>query len=149
MFQLNHHKQDSHVTRSKIFYSFIQPLLLFCAPAFGYEFYSWQSTHTPHSQHLQSDPHLQSSWKSVVEPFCGNSQHIKIVGCFRRGTLLLMFNGILSATLSKEKISTTGVTQGNLELLLPPFFPVSHQTNTIRFNLGRTPHSHFHHPLGS
>ena len=60
-----------------------------------------------------------------------------------------MFNGIVSATLSKEKISTTGVTQGNLELLLPPFFPVSHQTNTIRFNLGTTPHSHFHHPLGS
>ena len=39
-----------------------------------------------------------------------------------------MFNEILSATLSKEKISTTGVTQGNLELLLPPIFPVSHQT---------------------
>ena len=39
-----------------------------------------------------------------------------------------MFDGILNATLSKERISTTGVTQENLELLLSPNFPDSHQT---------------------
>ena len=39
-----------------------------------------------------------------------------------------MFDGIPRATLSKEKISTTGVTQENLELLLSPISPNSHQT---------------------
>ena len=32
----------------------------------------------------------------------------------------LMFDRILNATLSEEKISTTEVTQGNLELPMPP-----------------------------
>ena len=32
----------------------------------------------------------------------------------------LMFDKILNATLSEEKVSTTRVTQGNLELPLPP-----------------------------
>ena len=32
----------------------------------------------------------------------------------------LMFDRILNATLSEEKFSTTGVTQGNLELPLLP-----------------------------
>ena len=54
-----------------------------------------------------------------------------------------MFDRILTATLSKEKISTTGVTQGNLELLLPPVSPDSPQTNTIRCKLGLATHSHF------
>ena len=92
----------------------------------------WQSTHTPHTQHLQSDPHLQSSWRSVVESFCRHSQHVKTVGYFRRGTQSLMFDWILSATLSKDKISTTGILNSSslLFLLIPP-------------NLGRTPHSHF------
>ena len=55
-----------------------------------------------------------------------------------------MFDRILSATLSREKISTTGVTQGNLELHLPPVSPNSHQTQiTIKHNLGLTPSSHF------
>ena len=31
-----------------------------------------------------------------------------------------MFGGILNVTLSEEKVSTIGVTQGNLELLLRP-----------------------------
>ena len=39
-----------------------------------------------------------------------------------------MFDGILNVTLSEEKVSTTGVTQGNLELLLRPNSPDSHQT---------------------
>ena len=38
-----------------------------------------------------------------------------------------MFNGILNVTLSEE-VSTTGVTQGNLELSLPPDSLDSHQT---------------------
>ena len=51
--------------------------------------------------------------------FCGNSQQVKTVDCFRGGALLLMFDRILNVTLSKE-ISTTGITQKNLELPLPP-----------------------------
>ena len=39
-----------------------------------------------------------------------------------------MFDGILNVTLSEEKISTTGVAQGNLKLLFRPNSPVSHQT---------------------
>ena len=38
-----------------------------------------------------------------------------------------MFDGILNVTLSEE-VSTTGVTQGNLELLLLPDSLNSHQT---------------------
>ena len=33
-----------------------------------------------------------------------------------------MFDGILNVTLSEEKVSTIGVIQGNLELLLRPNF---------------------------
>ena len=51
--------------------------------------------------------------------FCGNSQQVKTVGCFRGGALLLMFDRTLNVTLSEE-ISTTGITQKNLELPLPP-----------------------------
>ena len=38
-----------------------------------------------------------------------------------------MFDGILNVTLSEE-VSTTGVTQGNLELLLRPNSADSHET---------------------
>ena len=38
-----------------------------------------------------------------------------------------MFNGVLNVTLSEE-VSTTVVTQGNLEFLWPPNYPDSHQT---------------------
>ena len=50
------------------------------------------------------------------------------VGRFCRGASSFMFDGILNVTLSEEKVSTTGVTQGNLELLLRPNSPDSHQT---------------------
>ena len=59
--------------------------------------------------------------------FSGNSQRVKLVGCFRRGALALMFDGILNVTLSEE-VSTTGVTQENLELPLLPNSLDSHQT---------------------
>ena len=39
-----------------------------------------------------------------------------------------MFDGILNVTPSEEKVSTTGVIQGTLELLLRPNSPDSHQT---------------------
>ena len=51
--------------------------------------------------------------------FCVKKQHVKPVGCFRTGAPSLMFDGILNMTLSEE-VSTTGVTQGNLKLSLPP-----------------------------
>ena len=60
--------------------------------------------------------------------FCGISLGVKAVGCFSRGAPSLMFDGILNVTLSKKKVSTAGVTQGNLELLLSPNSPDSHQT---------------------
>ena len=50
---------------------------------------------------------------------CVNKQCVKPVGCFRTGAPSLMFDGILNVTLSEE-VSTTGATQGNLKLPLPP-----------------------------
>ena len=44
----------------------------------------------------------------------------------------MMFDGILHVTLSQEKVSTTGVTQGNLELLCPNS-PDSHKTQIQHF----------------
>ena len=70
-----------------------------------------QPTHTPHSQHLQSDPHLEYDRKSVVELFSGNSLHVKAVGCFHTRALSLMFDGVVNAPLFEEKVSNTGVTQ--------------------------------------
>ena len=62
---------------------------------------------------------------SVMKFICGNSLYVKAVDCFCRGPPSLMFDGILHVTLSEEKISTTGVTQGNLKLLLRPNSPDS------------------------
>ena len=56
----------------------------------------------------------------MVKLFYGNSQRVKVVGCFRREALSLMFDGVLNATPSEEKVSTTVVTQGNFELSLTP-----------------------------
>ena len=39
-----------------------------------------------------------------------------------------MFDGILNVTLSEEKVSTFGVTQGNLKLVMRPNSPDSYQT---------------------
>ena len=60
-----------------------------------------------------------------MELFCGNSLLVMAVGYFRRGVSFLMFDGILNVPLSEEKVSTTGVTQENLELLLRPNSPDS------------------------
>ena len=46
-----------------------------------------------------------------------------------------MFDGILNVTLSKDKVSTTGVTQRNLELLLRPNFPDSYQTQIQEYKI--------------
>ena len=62
-----------------------------------------------------------------MELFCRNSQRVKSVDFFRRGAPSWMFVGILNVTLSEE-VSTTGVTQGNLELPLPPNSLDLHQT---------------------
>ena len=56
----------------------------------------------------------------MVGPFCGNSQRVKAVGYFLGGAVSLMFDRILNETVSEEKVSTTRVTEGNLELPLSP-----------------------------
>ena len=105
------------ITRSKISYSFIdsQPL---CTPACGCEFHSFAA----HPHPTFTAPPVRSAFgiwsESVVELFCGNSLRVKAIGYFRREAPSLMFGGELNVTLSEEKGSTTGVTQGNLELLL-------------------------------
>ena len=51
-----------------------------------------------------------------------------------------MFDGILNVTLSEEKVSTTGVTQGIIELLLHPNSPDSHQTQIQEYEILDWPH---------
>ena len=80
------------------------------------------------------------SRRSVVEFFCGNSPRVKAVNWFRRGAPSLMFDGILNVTLSEEKVFTTGVTQGNLELFLRPNSPDSHQTQIQEYEILDWPH---------
>ena len=46
-----------------------------------------------------------------------------------------MFDGILIVTLSEEMVSTTGVTQEDLELLLRPNSPHSHQTQIQEYEI--------------
>ena len=117
--QLNHHKRDSQITRSKISYRLMEPQSL-PRTSCGYEFNAL-AVYTHHSaKHVQLDPSLESDRKSAEELFCRSSQGVKTEGCFRRGALLLMFDGVLNATLSEENVSTATVTQGNLELPLPP-----------------------------
>ena len=62
-----------------------------------------------------------------MEPFYGNSTRVKPVDCFRRGALSLMFDGFLNVDLC-EDVSSTGITQRNLELRLPTGSLDSHQT---------------------
>ena len=63
----------------------------------------FQSTYIPHLQYLQSEAHLESIRTSPVEPFCENSQRVKVVGYFcRRAPSCMydrMFDRILIATL--------------------------------------------------
>ena len=63
----------------------------------------------------------------MVERFCKSGLRVKAVDCFPRRARSLMFDGILNVTLSEEKVSTTGITQKNLELPLPPNSLDSHQ----------------------
>ena len=62
----------------------------------------------------------------MVDFFCGNILRVKAVDRFRKGAPWLMFDGILNVTLSEEKVFTTGVTQGNLELFLSSKSPRPH-----------------------
>ena len=68
-----------------------------------------------------------------MELFCGNSLCVKAVGCIRSGAPSLMFDGILIVSLSE--VSTTGVTQGNLELLLRLNSPDLHQTQIQEYEI--------------
>ena len=62
-----------------------------------------------------------------MELFCGNSQRLKRISCFCSGAPSLMFDRILSVTLSEE-IFATGNTKWNLEHSLLPNSLDSHQT---------------------
>ena len=55
----------------------------------------------------------------------------------------LMFNRILNATLSEEKVSTFGVTQGNLKLLLSTGSLDSYQTQNNKVISWTDPMSSF------
>ena len=70
-----------------------------------------------------------------MELFCGaflREQSMCSVDCFHREASLLIFDGILNVILLEE-LFTTAVTQGNLELPLPPnSLDSDKNTKTIR-----------------
>ena len=83
------------------------------------------------------EAHSESGRTSAAELFCGNNQRVKAVGYFPRRNLSWMFDRILIATLPNKsleleeglrKLSTTGVTQGNLGLPVAPNSLDLHQT---------------------
>ena len=86
-----------------------------------------QSTQLPNLKHLYSDPHLESGRRFAVELYSRNSELVKLVSCFYRGALSLIFEMWLNVTLPVE-LFTTGVAQRNLEFPLPPNSVDSHQT---------------------
>ena len=49
----------------------------------------------------------------------------------------MMFDGILNVTLSEEKVSTTGVTQGNLALFLCPNYLDLQQTQIQAYEISQ------------
>ena len=128
------------ITRSKISYSLVEPQSLLFVPACGYEFHALAVHAHPTFTAPPARSHLEFGRGSVVKLFRENSLRAKAVGCFRRGTPSLMFDGILNVTLSKDKVSTTGVTQRNLELLLRPNFPDSYQTQIQEYKILDWPH---------
>ena len=111
--QSNHHKWDSHITRSKSSYSLIDPQPLPCIPVCGDEFRA-----------LALHPH-----PTFTAPLVGSAFKVRLEVC--GGAFLWKQSTCLGcwclATLSLE-VSTTGVTQGNLRLILSPNFADSHQT---------------------
>ena len=72
-----------------------------------------QSIRSSHLQQLWSDPHLESDWRSVNDPFCGNNQRVKAVGCFRSGAPSFMIGNSVLA----EGFPHWGYTR---EFLAPP-----------------------------
>ena len=78
-----------------------------------------------------------------MELFCGNSQRVMAIDCFCRGVPSLMFDGVQNVALSEEKVSTTAVTQGNLEILLAPNSIDLHQTKKQQDEILDCPSSSF------
>ena len=75
---------------------------------------------------------------------------LSAMDCFSRCAPSLMFDGIENPILSEENVSTTGVTQENFKLPLPPKSLDSHQTQNNKSWTDPTAslHSREIHPLG-
>ena len=120
----------------------IEPQPLPCTQPCRYEF------HAPavHPHPTFTAPLLgstfESCWKSLVGLFCGGNHRVKAVGCFCRRAPSLMFDCILIATASEEKVSTTRVTQEYLEPSRLLILLIHTKHKTIRRNLGLTPDLH-------
>ena len=77
-----------------------------------------------------------------MDLFCVIKQRVKPVGCFCTGDPLLIFDGIVNVTLS-EDVFTIGVTQGYLELALPPDSLDQYQTKNNKMKSWTNPTSSF------
>ena len=124
--QLNHHKRDSQTTRSMISYSLIEPQPLPSTP-WGYEFHALP---TSHIYSTSSQIRVWNLVKSLRWSFLAETVNLlrSLAVFFCGGAPSLMFDGVLNATLSEQKGSTTMVTIRNLELHLPANYLDLHQT---------------------
>ena len=80
-YQLNH-KWDSHITRSKISYSLIEPQPLLLHQPMAMSSMHLHSTHTPLLQHLWLDLHLKSDWMSVLEFLGGTVNMFRLLAVY-------------------------------------------------------------------
>ena len=88
--QSNHHKRDSHITRSKISFSLIEPQPLPSSPAYGHEFHALAF----HPHPTFAEPLVGSAFK-IWSDVCGGvflrKQLVWAVGSLRRGPPSLIF----------------------------------------------------------
>ena len=90
--QLNHHKQDSQITRTKIsytLYSLIEPQPHSYTPACCFHF-DTTAVHTPPPH--PPPPHPAPFTAPLAESAPGIRTEVTSVGCFRRGAPSLMFD---------------------------------------------------------
>ena len=120
-FQLKHHKQD--ITRSKTSYSLIESQPLPFTAGCGHKFHAL----TFHPHPTFTAPLVESAFR-IQSEVCGGAVLQKKSTCFGHWLFSQRSSVIDVLQLCLRRFSTTGVTQGNFELLLLPVSPDSHQS---------------------
>ena len=110
--------QDSHITRTKVSYSLTKTQPLPSTPAYGHEFYVLAF----HLHPTFAAPLVRSAFK-IRSEVCGGVFLWKQSTCLDCWLFMQRSSIIYVWQLCLKEVSTTGITQGNLELLLSPNSP--------------------------